>query len=107
MDKKNPCGMDRRQFLGRMGMGYATALSLMALHPLRLSARSQTTTSTQTGTDAPEGGMTYRTQRGSTRLPSMAAAPTRASRAAHSVAIRARNTMWPPRCPTSTATCGR
>ena len=50
MDKKNPCGMDRRQFLGRMGMGYATALSLMALHPLRLSARSQTTTSTQTGT---------------------------------------------------------
>ena len=64
MDKKNPCGMDRRQFLGRMGMGYATALSLMALHPLRLSARSQTTASTQTGTDAPEGGMTYRTQRG-------------------------------------------
>ena len=64
MDKKNPCGMDRRQFLGRMGMGYATALSLMALHPLRLSARSQTTASTQTGTDAPEGGMTYRIQRG-------------------------------------------
>ena len=65
MEEKNACGMDRRQFLGRMGMGYVTALSLMAFRPRHLGAQPRTTPSAQTDTDAPEGGMTYRIQNGS------------------------------------------
>lgn len=56
--------MNRRQFLERLGLGSATALSLMAVGPLQVIA-SPSTAMKDLGDDAPEGlKMTYRTQNG-------------------------------------------
>ena len=69
MKKKNPGGnrMNRREFLGRMSRGSATALSLMALDPLYLmaSTRGGVTPQPSLGEDGkPSSAMTLRTQRG-------------------------------------------
>jgi len=56
--------MDRRQFLERLGLGSATALSLMSLGPLQVLA-SPSTALKALGDDATDAfQMTYRTQNG-------------------------------------------
>ena len=56
--------MNRRQFLERLGLGSATALSLMTIGPLQVMASPRTALNALEEDDPETQKMTYRTQKG-------------------------------------------
>ncbi|MBR5052894.1 MAG: hypothetical protein IKW91_06680, partial [Bacteroidaceae bacterium] len=61
--------MNRRQFLERLGLGSATAISLITIgslsnSPLKAEGKNSSIMGGLDGQEAEEGSMTYRTQNG-------------------------------------------